>query len=157
MEGLAPPCLPSRCKMDRRIWRGCDYRVNSPGMESARARLQRYAAGACLRRIDAVPRRRFRVFSAFGIAGLETQHAAVALADMAAAVARPVQDLVRRHDREAVGAWLYARPPPTVVAHVGCRRPAVAGGIVRRLGPVPARKSGAYPMHRLESGATHRL
>jgi hypothetical protein len=44
--GSSAPCLPSRCKMDRRIWRGCDYRVNSPGMESARARLQRYAAGS---------------------------------------------------------------------------------------------------------------
>jgi hypothetical protein len=72
--------------------------------------------------------------SALRVTGLETQHIAVALADVAATVARPVQDLVRRHDREAVGTWSYARPPPTVVAQIGRRRPAVAGGIVRRLG-----------------------
>src|ERR1700724_676805 len=36
------------------------------------------------------------VGSALRIARLETQHTAVALADMAATVARPLQDLVRR-------------------------------------------------------------
>src|SRR6266851_5900471 len=72
--------------------------------------------------------------SALRITRLETQHTAVTLADVAATVARPVQDLVRRHDGEAVGARSYTRPPPTVVAQIGRRRPAVAAGIVRRLG-----------------------
>ena len=76
----------------------------------------------------------WRQGSALRIAWLETQHTAVALADVAATVARPVQDLVRGHDREAVGARSYARPPPAVVTQIGRRRPAVAGGIVRRLG-----------------------
>src|SRR5260370_23753106 len=72
----------------------------------------------------------WRQDSALRIAWLETQHTAVALADVAATVARPVQDLVRGHDREAVGARSYARPPPAVVTQIGRRRPAAAGGVV---------------------------
>jgi len=72
--------------------------------------------------------------STLRIAGLKTCDAAVALADVAAAIERPVQDLVRRHDNKAVRARSHTSTPPAVITNVGRRRSAITGGIVGRLG-----------------------